>query len=261
MSQISFVSSLAGLVARKEVAAAEYWVQQVGHSVRLESGIETMALRGVTAFVEIGPKPALVDMGQRSLPDGDQLWLPSLLPNQEWRQLLTTLGVLYRHGIEIDWHGFDRDYHRQRVALPTYPFQRQFYGVSPVPGLVHAPDNQPSTTNGPTAPKMQSGPAVMSQSPRKFVAPRTPTERQMAAFWSDMLGAEAVSIHDNFFELGGQSIMVTQVISAIRETFQIELPLQTLFEQPTLAALAEVIDTQLWAAQGIEEDEEGSFEI
>ena len=56
--------------------------------------------------------------------------LPSVRENQsDWQQLLVSLGELYVRGVEIDWEGFDKDYKRRKVVLPTYPFQRQRYWV------------------------------------------------------------------------------------------------------------------------------------
>ena len=71
-----------------------------------------------------------------------------------------------------------------------------------------------------------------------FVAPGTLTEEVLAGIWSDLLGVERVGIHDNFFELGGHSLLATQVISRVRETFQVEMPLRTLFDKPTVEKLA-----------------------
>ena len=76
-----------------------------------------------------------------------------------------------------------------------------------------------------------------------FVAPRTPLEEKVAAIWAELLHIERVGIHDNFFELGGHSLKATQVVSRIRDTFQIELPLRSLFEQPTVAGLGQQIGT------------------
>jgi acyl carrier protein len=77
-----------------------------------------------------------------------------------------------------------------------------------------------------------------------YVAPRTPLEEQLAAIWSEVLGVERVGVYDNFFVLGGHSLLATQVVSRVREEFQVELPLRTLFAEPTLATLADAIIQQ-----------------
>ncbi|MHC5714684.1 MAG: amino acid adenylation domain-containing protein [Nostoc sp.] len=75
----------------------------------------------------------------------------------------------------------------------------------------------------------------------KFVAPENLTEEVLASIWAKVLRLEQVGIHDNFFELGGHSLLATQVISRIRQAFRIEIPLQLLFENPTIATLAEAL--------------------
>ncbi|WP_164019479.1 non-ribosomal peptide synthase/polyketide synthase, partial [Pyxidicoccus trucidator] len=77
----------------------------------------------------------------------------------------------------------------------------------------------------------------------EFVAPRTPTEQLLASQWSLLLKATRVGARDNFFELGGHSLLATQVISRIRTTFGVDLPISALFAAPTLEALAASIDT------------------
>ncbi|MBW4575233.1 MAG: amino acid adenylation domain-containing protein [Aphanothece sp. CMT-3BRIN-NPC111] len=75
-----------------------------------------------------------------------------------------------------------------------------------------------------------------------FVAPRTPVEEALTEIWMKVLGLEKIGIHDNFFDLGGHSLLVTQLLAKVREAFQVELPLRSLFEAPTIAALAESIE-------------------
>ena len=77
---------------------------------------------------------------------------------------------------------------------------------------------------------------------REFVAPRTETERQLAKAWMQVLGVERVGIHENFFELGGHSLLATQLISRMRDGLRVEVPLRSLFEAPTIAGLAEMIE-------------------
>jgi amino acid adenylation domain-containing protein/non-ribosomal peptide synthase protein (TIGR01720 family) len=68
--------------------------------------------------------------------------------------------------------------------------------------------------------------------------PRTPAEELLCALWSDLLGIDRVGAHDDFFALGGHSLLATRVISRVRETFAVELPLREVFEHSTVIALA-----------------------
>jgi amino acid adenylation domain-containing protein len=83
-----------------------------------------------------------------------------------------------------------------------------------------------------------------------FVPPRTPVEEVIANIWTEILNQQQVSIHDNFFELGGHSLLGTQVISRLCEAFQVELPLRSLFESPTVASMAEYINA--FSIKGLE---------
>jgi len=85
----------------------------------------------------------------------------------------------------------------------------------------------------------------------QYVAPRTETEKTLAGIWEDILKVKQVGIHDNFFDLGGHSLLATQMISRIRSSFSAELPFRRLFEEPTVAELALVID-KLRADEGRE---------
>jgi len=72
-----------------------------------------------------------------------------------------------------------------------------------------------------------------------YFPPRTPVEELLAQIWSDVLQVDQVGIHDNFFHLGGHSLLATRLISRIRDTFKLDLPLRNLFEAPTIYGLAQ----------------------
>jgi amino acid adenylation domain-containing protein len=74
-----------------------------------------------------------------------------------------------------------------------------------------------------------------------FIAPRTSVETELAQIWAKVLSVEQVGIHDRFFDVGGHSLNATQVVSQVIKQFQIEVPLQSLFESPTVAEMAAVI--------------------
>ena len=83
---------------------------------------------------------------------------------------------------------------------------------------------------------------IRRQAVRSSEPPRTPTEQAVAAIWRQLLNLDRVGVHDNFFELGGHSLIATQVVSRVRDALGVELPLRSLFEQPTIAGLAARID-------------------
>ncbi|WP_149988572.1 non-ribosomal peptide synthetase, partial [Microcystis aeruginosa] len=84
-------------------------------------------------------------------------------------------------------------------------------------------------------------PAPEFQSQEQYIAPRNPIEEILSSIWAKVLKVSQVGIHDNFFELGGHSLLATQLISRIREAFQVEMPLRELFVAPTIAELSQEI--------------------
>ncbi|MBV9927466.1 MAG: amino acid adenylation domain-containing protein [Acidobacteria bacterium] len=76
---------------------------------------------------------------------------------------------------------------------------------------------------------------------RRYVGARNADEAALLRIWDEVLGVERVGVHDSFFEWGGHSLLGTQVISRVRETLGVELPLRSLFETPTVAGLAEKV--------------------
>jgi len=79
----------------------------------------------------------------------------------------------------------------------------------------------------------------------EYVAPETDVEEILAGIWQQLLGVEQVGVYDNFFELGGHSLLVPQIFARIYETFELQLPLRVLFEAPTIAELALVVEERL----------------
>lgn len=85
-----------------------------------------------------------------------------------------------------------------------------------------------------------------------YVAPSNDIERQLAQIWMEAFDAQEPGIHDNFFSLGGHSLLATQVVARISDMFKLHLPLKQVYETPTIAELAKVIQ-QLSPAQGTQD--------
>jgi malonyl CoA-acyl carrier protein transacylase len=125
--QIAVISNVSGTFATEELTTPEYWCQHVRQPVQFVAGMEILYQHGYEVFVEVGPRPILLGMGRQCLPDGVGVWLPSLrLGQEDWQQMLMSLGELYVQGVKVDWQNFDKDYpQRRKVTLPTYPLEQR----------------------------------------------------------------------------------------------------------------------------------------
>jgi acyl carrier protein len=114
-----------------------------------------------------------------------------------------------------------------KTKLPAYMLPAQFVAI----------ENMPFTNAGKI--DRRALPVATPQlSEAVFEAPRTAVEEKLAAMWASILKLERVGIHDHFFDLGGNSLLAFQLISRVRDDFNVELPLTRVFETPTLAELS-----------------------
>ena len=109
----------------------------------------------------------------------------------------------------------------------------------------------PLTANGKV--DRQALPEPEAIETREYVAPTTPAEEGVARIWTEVLRRDRIGTDENFFDLGGHSLLATLVISRVREHFQIELPIRTLFENPTITGLAAAITSADKVKQGDQE--------
>jgi amino acid adenylation domain-containing protein/non-ribosomal peptide synthase protein (TIGR01720 family) len=126
--------------------------------------------------------------------------------------------------------------HHLSQKLPDYMIPTHFIWV----------DEIPLTSNGKVDKRalLQLTDNRQQLSEETFVAPSTPMEERLADLWTNILGVERVGIHDDFFELGGHSLKGTQLVSKIRNDLEIKMGLRDLFESPTIAKLAKVIQNR-----------------
>lgn len=125
--KLRFVSNVSGAVASGEdVANPGYWRRHARKPVRFMDGIKTLVHQGCRLFIEIGPKPVLLNMGRRCTMHEGLHWLPSLdSKTDDWERILDSLAAVYVAGANVDWQGFYAPSHRRRISLPTYSFLRR----------------------------------------------------------------------------------------------------------------------------------------
>ena len=127
--QVELVSNLTGALVRPGELGPAYWRRHVRETVRFAASVGTLAGQGYKLFLEVGPHPTLLGMAQDAL-GSDATCLPSLRRTApDWPTILESLGTLFVRGVGVDFAGFERDYRRQKISLPTYSFQRQRYWI------------------------------------------------------------------------------------------------------------------------------------
>ena len=129
-----------------------------------------------------------------------------------------------------------REYLKER--LPDYM----------VPSFLVQLDEIPLTPHGKIDRRALPEPESIFAEETEYEAPRTPTEELLAELWANVLRVSRVGINDNFFALGGHSLLAIQLVSRIRETFGVELPLRELFERRNIAELAQCVDDLIRAS-------------
>ncbi|MFY0567872.1 MupA/Atu3671 family FMN-dependent luciferase-like monooxygenase [Archangium lansingense] len=251
--QRPYVSSLTGTWIRPEEATdPSYWARQMRQPVRFAAGLDVLQQDGCDVYLEVGPDQALTTLARMHLRGSELVRVIPSLPRagssaSDQGALLEALGALWQAGLEVRWDRFYAHEQRQRLSLPSYPFERQLCRLEPrwvetdvAPAPVKAPVAAPALA-------LVNVPAPVV-APAGKEAPRTDVERQVLAIWRERLGVEDIGIHDNFLELGGNSLMAAQMLTRLRESFPVQLPLSDLFEAPTVAGIAGRIEARLQEA-------------
>ncbi|MBV8887998.1 MAG: amino acid adenylation domain-containing protein, partial [Chroococcidiopsidaceae cyanobacterium CP_BM_RX_35] len=144
------------------------------------------------------------------------------------------------------WHDYANNPLQAKFACKLVPQLRMYLRAQlpdyMVPSTFMVLEALPLTPNGKVDRRALPAPELVKSLAGADVPPRSVVEEVLVGIWSEVLGLKRVGIHDNFFELGGHSLLATQLISRVRDAFQIELPLRSLFEKATVAKLAEEVE-------------------
>jgi|CZKH01.1.fsa_nt_gi acyl transferase domain-containing protein len=253
--RIPFVSGITGTWITSALATdPNYWGSHSARPMRFADGMGCILKASERTLLEVGPGHALGGVAHQH---PDKLPEHSIIPamphfyehatEMEW--LLTALGRLWLVGNKVDWPGFWSHERRRRVPLPTYAFDRKRYWVDPQPRKNEKRDSPAQVLDGAgtgvisspgaVAPESVTGSAEESSDCR--ATPTDEVERVVAEIWQELLGVDHVGVYDNFFQLGGHSMLGAQLLSRLRSALDVEIPLPSLFEAPTVAGMAERI--------------------
>ncbi len=147
-----------------------------------------------------------------------------------------------RAGQEISLTSSDRWHSARAFITDLRQFTKERLPEHMLPASWFLLNELPLTANGKIHRQMLSASSeLVSDSLDTFVPPDNTIEEEVASIWAEVLHLERIGIHDDFFKLGGHSLLAIQLISRLREAFQVQLPLRVAFESPTVAKLSRVL--------------------
>ncbi|MFG6107346.1 aminotransferase class III-fold pyridoxal phosphate-dependent enzyme [Leptothoe sp. EHU-05/26/07-4] len=224
--KIPLISNLTGqpLTAAPD---ADYWCQQLRRPVQFATGLKTLLAQRPNLWLEIGPQPTLLGIAQRSFSGATKPWLPSLVPKQDDEcVMLKTLSQLAVRGFIVDWAAINQT-QGQRIALPTYPFQRQSYWFMPTSPIPPTPTDTAKVL-------VPSNPVAQVQTELKTLVAKLLK-----------ISPDAVDSQAPFLEMGADSIVLIEAVQAIEARFGVTVTIRQFFEDlQTLEALSNFIAQQ-----------------
>jgi len=122
-----------------------------------------------------------------------------------------------------------------------------------IPSIIQMVEEFPRTPNGKIDRKTLEKMANHTTAHREIVSPQNDLETVLLGVWQEALNQKSISVTDNFFRLGGHSLLVTALISKIRDLFELEVPLSSVFDAPTIEKLANWMKTNLGEPGEIEQ--------
>lgn len=225
--QYPFFSASAGRkITPTEATDTEFWATQLARPSHPGNALN--ALLASTdcplLLLETGPGRTLTGLARQQPNMNSETHhaiatLPASPTDQEgtWASVMQAAAQLWTNGIAIQWEAIEDVAHQGRIAMPGYPYERKPYWVD-----ISTPPQQE------TAPPAQPLAA-------------TTTDR-LRSLWAELLGHEEATSGSDFFDLGGNSLSALSLMARIRTEFKVELGIDALFDAPTPAALALLIE-------------------
>ncbi|WP_345260705.1 SDR family NAD(P)-dependent oxidoreductase [Streptomyces hundungensis] len=238
---IPIVSTSTGLpVGEGEMADPDYWVRHVREPVRFADAVKTLADRGVTTFLEIGPDAVLTGMGQQTAPEA--VFVPVQRRGRpEGREIRAAVATAHCQGATVDWRAFFAGTGGSRVDLPTYAFQRRPYWLAETTGadvIIRGADNT----------RADDDPVATVRWQEILALPEGERERAALAFVrtqvAAVLGHEsgaAVPADRAFTELGFDSVAAVELRKRLTDRTAADLPATLAFDHPTAQAVASLL--------------------
>ena len=249
--RVRFVSTVSGTwITDEQATDPTYWSRHLRMPVQFASGLRTLQEDSQCLLLEVGPRAALTSLARRQASEASgHVAIASLADTQngEVAAIFEALGQLWLRGIGVNWRALHANEFRQRIVLPTYPFERQRYWIDPAGGaaVVQRRLTQPMLEISQPQPLSQE-PIVIATTPLSSSAPlriAALTELIEEVTGIDLDGIDPQS---TFVELGLDSLLLTQLVLQVPKRFSVKLTFRQLMENyHSPQQLAEYLDSQL----------------
>jgi acyl transferase domain-containing protein len=242
---VPFVSTVTGTwITPTQATDPGYWARQLCATVRFAEGIRELCGTDECVLLEVGPRATCSTLARQQAKDIPKIPIIASLANTanndaEWTAMLTAMGQLWLAGVSINWKSFYEQERRQRVPLPTYPFERRRFSMEP-PGRDYLP---PKKITSPGETRCVKPP---DHSPHIPSVPSLKDEVlvQLKAILEQISGIDPTSIdeHATFPELGFDSLSMLRLFSVLQDNFSLSLTLDQVLENfPSLDRLADFL--------------------
>ncbi len=216
----------------ENMESAEYWVDQLRQPVDFDKGISLLLKNKNVTLVEVGPGNTLITLAKLN-PDmkGDNLCLPTVRnPKQQTPDhtfFLTALGKLWQKGHSLHWDEFYGERKPEYIRIPTYEFDNRSYWIEGI--------------------KSKKSPLPIEETEENYIEKREEltVKEKVLHVWSEIFGNDDIGETDNFYDMGGHSVLATQLLSRINETFNLEIGMGALLMEPTPANSLALVEEQL----------------
>ncbi len=223
---IPFISCLTGkMITNEQAISYKYWSEQLRNTVQFSKGIEQLGKYNNVVYLEVGPNTHLSGLIRHNDTIQDKSLILNSLekPSEEPEQLkfFKSIGELWMRGIEANFDLFYENQTPNLASLPLYEFEQKRYWIDYTPS--HDGKTCNISKNNRDNSRIETAEFAINKSTDRF-----------KQIWLDVFGMDKIKDSDDFFELGGQSLLALQIISRIRDKFNINISLKDFLNNPSI---------------------------
>lgn len=248
--KIPYMSNYTGdWIKDEEATSAKYWIRHTRNCVRFNEDINNLISKyGDINVVEVGPGNVLSNIISSNTNFNINNRTVTLMPRVEddvegLKKFFIAISELWGAGLDIDWEVLN-DGKRFRVELPTYPFEKEYYWISPdeVNDVnIDVKNEDSDKTINREYEEVEKIQHSRPDIPTVYVEPRNDTEKVLATIWMRSIGINKVGIYDEYFSLGGDSLSAISLIDEIKKKFNCEISIKEFFKDATINYLSTLI--------------------